>query len=270
LSNVVNPNSIVRWDEKTGKVLDGDLNGFDSVIHLAGAGIGDKRWSKKRKAVIRSSRVDVTTKLCEVLSTLDQPPKQFLCGSAIGYYGNRGNERLTEDSKIGQGYLSELCEEWEQSTSSLESANINVVFLRTGLVMTPMGGIMKRLLLPAKMGGLGPVGNGKQMQSWISLDDEIYAIHHLLMDDNSKGAYNLTAPQPVSQKQFAKVLGKVLKRPSFIPLPGFMIKLMFGKMGQSLVLDGQEVYPERFLKSGYEFTHLDLESCFRHNLGLQK
>jgi len=125
------------------------------------------------------------------------------------------------------------------------------------------------LLLPAKMGGLGPVGNGKQMQSWISLDDEIYAIHHLMMDEDSKGPYNLTAPQPVSQKQFAKVLGKVLKRPSFVPLPGFMIKLMFGKMGQCLVLDGQEVYPERLLKSGFEFTHNDLESCIRHNLGRQ-
>ena len=270
LPKVVNPNFVIRWNEKTGEIIEGDMNGFDSVIHLAGAGIGDKRWSKKRKSIIRSSRVDVTTKLCEVLSNLNQPPQQLLCGSAIGYYGNRVNERLTENSTIGQGYLSELCEEWEDSTKSLESLNINVVYLRTGLVMTPMGGIMKRLLLPAKMGGLGPVGNGKQMQSWISLDDEIYAIHHLLMDDNSKGAYNLTSPQPVTQKQFAKVLGKVLRRPSFIPLPGFMIKLMFGKMGQSLVLEGQEVYPERLVKSGYEFTHSDLESCFRHNLGLQK
>lgn len=270
LPKTVRKTHVIQWNETTGEILEGDLNGFDTVIHLAGAGIGDKRWSKKRKAIVRSSRVDTTKKLCEVLSKLSSPPHQFLCGSAIGYYGNRGTEKLTESSTIGDGFLPDLCHEWEQSTRPLHDTNVKIVFLRTGLVMTPMGGIMKRLLLPAKFGALGPVGSGKQMQSWISLDDEIYAIHHLMMDSTSEGPYNLTAPLPVPQKEFAKVLGRVLRRPAFAPLPGFVIKMVFGEMGKQLVLEGQEVYPERLVESGFEFTHTTLESCFRHCLGMQK
>ena len=270
VSQIVQEQHILRWDEKSGEMIQGDLNGFDSIIHLAGAGIGDRRWSKKRKKLLWDSRIDVTKKLCDLISKLDQPPKKFLCGSAIGYYGNRENEKLTEQSTIGQGYLPEMCEAWEQSTHSLSKLGIKVVYLRTGLVMTPMGGILKRLLLPAKCGAMGPVGGGKQMQSWISLDDELYAIHHLVMVPDAEGAFNLTAPTPVSQKKFAKILGKVLKRPAFAPLPGFVIRTVFGEMGKKLVLDGQEVYPQRLVESGFEFTHTNLEDCLRHCLGRQK
>ena len=185
----------------------------------------------------------------------------------MGYYGNRGTEVLDEKSKSGDDILASICREWEESTGVAKDAGIRVSFLRTGIVISPLGGALAKLLFPAKMGAGGPVGGGKQMQSWISLDDEIYAIHHLMMDESSEGPYNLSAPTPVNQKTFAKTLGKVLRRPAFAPLPGFMIKIMFGEMGQKLVLEGQDVRPNRLLESGFEFTFDDLESCLRNCLG---
>ncbi|MGY8670157.1 MAG: DUF1731 domain-containing protein, partial [Candidatus Poseidoniales archaeon] len=158
----------------------------------------------------------------------------------------------------------------EQASTAAKDAGIRVVHLRTGIVVSPLGGALAKLLLPSKMGGGGPVGGGRQMQSWISLDDEIYAIHHLMMSDSSEGPYNLTAPSPVSQKVFAKTLGRVLRRPAFMPLPGFAIRLMFGEMGVKLVLEGQDVRPERLLESGYEFTYPDLEGSMRNCLGKMK
>ena len=263
----VDSSKIVVWDDITGKITQGDLNGFDTVIHLAGAGIGDKRWSKKRLKLIRDSRIIPTQNLAKLLAELDHPPTKMLCSSAIGYYGNRGTEVLDESSSSGNDMLAELCRDWENSSNAAKDAGINVVHLRTGIVMSPLGGALAKLLLPAKMGAGGPVGGGKQMQSWISLDDEIYAIHHLMMRADSEGAYNLTAPTPVAQKQFAKTLGRVLRRPAFAPLPGFVIKLLFGKMGQKLVLEGQDVRPNRLLESGFEFTYPELESCLRSCLG---
>ena len=263
----VDSTKIVRWNDLTGDILEGDMNGFDSIIHLAGAGIGDKRWSKKRLKLIRDSRIIPTQNLAKIVSKLDQPPKKILCSSAIGFYGNRGTEVLDESSTTGDDFLAELCKEWEGASDVAKDAGVNVIHLRTGIVMSPLGGALAKLLLPAKMGAGGPVGGGKQMQSWISLDDEIYAIHHLMMKEDSEGVYNLTAPNPVSQKKFAKTLGKVLRRPAFAPLPGFVIKLLFGQMGKKLVLEGQDVRPKRLLESGYEFTHSELETCLRSCLG---
>ena len=263
----VNSEKVIRWNDLTGEVLTGDMNGFDSVIHLAGAGIGDKRWSKKRKQLIRDSRVIPTENLSHILANLENPPKALLCGSAIGFYGDRGSEILDENSTKGNGFLSEICSDWEKATVQAKNAGIRVVHLRTGIVVSPLGGALSKLLLPAKLGGGGPVGGGRQIQSWISLDDEIFAIHHLMMNETSEGPYNLTAPNPLSQKQFAKVLGRVIRRPAFMPLPGFMIRIMFGEMGQKLVLEGQHVKPTRLQESGFEFTHSDLESCMRNCLG---
>ena len=208
-----------------------------------------------------------TTNLSKIIANLENPPKAFLCGSAVGYYGNRGTEVLDEKSESGNDILASICREWEESTAVAKDAGIRVSLLRTGIVISPLGGALAKLLLPAKMGAGGPVGGGKQMQSWISLGDEIYAIHHLMMDESSEGPYNLSAPSPVNQKTFAKTLGKVLRRPAFAPLPGFMIKIMFGEMGQKLVLEGQDVRPNRLLESGFEFTFDDLESCLRNCLG---
>ncbi len=263
----VNSSQVIRWNDRTGEIIEGDMNGFDTVIHLAGAGIGDKRWSKKRKQFIRDSRVIPTENLSKVLSKLNEPPKSLLCGSAIGFYGNRGTEVLDESSSPGSDYLADVCGQWESASKYAKDSGIRVVYLRTGIVISPLGGALSKLLLPANLGAGGPVGGGKQMQSWVSLDDEVYAIHHLMMNQSSEGAYNLTAPNPVSQKQFAKVLGRVLRRPGFMPLPGFMIKIMFGEMGQKLVLEGQNALPNRLQESGFEFTYSDLESCLRNCLG---
>ena len=270
LPSDVDSTKVVKWNDLTGEILEGDMNGFDSIIHLAGAGIGDKRWSKKRLKLIRDSRIIPTENLAKIVAGLENPPKKMLCSSAIGFYGNRGTEVLDENSSAGNDMLSDLCKDWENASSAAKDAGINVIHLRTGIVMSPLGGALAKLLLPAKMGAGGPVGGGKQMQSWISLDDEIYAIHHLMMKEDSEGAYNLTAPNPVSQKQFAKTLGKVLRRPAFAPLPGFVIKMLFGQMGKKLVLEGQDVKPNRLLESGYEFTHSELESCLRSCLGKMK
>lgn len=263
----VSSENVVVWNDLSGEIIAGEFENFDSIIHLAGAGIGDKRWSAKRKKLIRDSRVIPTTNLSKIIANLKNPPKSFLCGSAVGYYGNRGTEVLDEKSKSGDDILASICREWEESTGVAKDAGIRVSFLRTGIVISPLGGALAKLLFPAKMGAGGPVGGGKQMQSWISLDDEIYAIHHLMMDESSEGPYNLSAPTPVNQKTFAKTLGKVLRRPAFAPLPGFMIKIMFGEMGQKLVLEGQDVRPNRLLESGFEFTFDDLESCLRNCLG---
>ena len=261
---------VVVWNDQTGEVVSGDLNGFDTVIHLAGAGIGDKRWSKARKALIESSRTVPTHNLATLLAGLDQPPKAFLCGSAIGFYGNRGDETLNESSSPGSNFLADVCRNWEAAAQPAVDAGIRTVWLRTGLVITPMGGVLQKLLLPAKLGAGGPVGNGRQQYSWISLDDQIYAIHHLMMNDTCEGAFNLTAPEPLPQKRFAKTLGRVLRRPAFAPLPGFVLKIMLGEMAQGLVLDGQRVLPERLEASGYRFQHRDLETCLRQCLGRQR
>ena len=263
----VNSSQIIRWNDRTGEVLEGDFNGFDTIIHLAGAGIGDKRWSKKRKQLIRDSRVIPTENLSRIISTLDQPPKTLMCGSAIGFYGDRGTEVLTESSSAGNDFVTDLCSQWEKATYEAKKVGIRVINLRSGIVVTPLGGALVKLLRPAKLGGGGPVGGGRQMQSWISLDDEIFAIHHLMMNDTCVGAYNLTSPNAVSQKQFARILGRVLRRPALLPLPGFVIKILFGEMGQKLVLEGQNVQPKRLQESGFEFTYPNLEMCLRNCLG---
>jgi len=266
----INCEKVIRWNDKTGDIIKGDMNGFDSVIHLAGAGIGDKRWSQKRKDIIRNSRVIPTANLSKVLAGLDQPPKAFLSGSAIGYYGDRGTTSVDESSSKGDGFLSETCSQWEQASSVAGEAGIRVSHLRSGIVISPLGGALAKLLLPTKMGGGGPVGGGRQIQSWISLDDEIYAIHHLMMQDTSQGAYNLTSPDSVSQKVFAKKLGCVLRRPAFMPLPKFALQLMFGEMGKVLIIEGQDVKPTRLQESGFVFTYSDLENCLRNCLGRVK
>tara|TARA_B100000900_G_scaffold269412_1_gene230022 strand:- start:216 stop:1637 length:1422 start_codon:yes stop_codon:yes gene_type:complete len=257
----------VRWDDRTGEVLEGSFEGFDAVIHLAGAGIGDKRWSKARKALIRDSRTGPTRHLAEALAAAEQPPEVFLSGSAIGVYGNRGDEVLDEDSSRGEGFLCDLANDWENAATPVKEAGIRLIHLRTGLVTTAAGGFLGKQLLPAKMGAGGPIKGGRQRLSWISMDDYVHAVHHLMMHTVAQGPFNITAPTPVNQRTFARVLGRVLRRPSFAPLPGFVIRTLFGEMGQELVLEGQHVEPKRLLDLGFRFEHPELESCLRHTLG---
>jgi len=263
-------NTHVIWDPNTGEIIEGNLDGFDVIINLAGAGIGDKRWTKKRMNLIHDSRIGPTEKLCKLIANLSTPPELLISGSAIGWYGNRGEEVLNETSSEGNGFLSEVSINWEKATKKASDAGIRVVHIRSGIVLSASGGALQRMLFPAKMGTGGPIAGGKQMMSWISLDDEIYAIHHIIMNKNIEGPVNLTSPESLSQKTFMKQLGKVLRRPAFLPLPGFMIKLLFGKMGTTLVVEGQNVYPQKLLENGYIFEHTDIEKCLRDCLGKWK
>ena len=258
---------VVKWDDKSGKIIEGSLENFDVIIHLAGAGIGDKRWSKKRKKLIAESREIPTRNLANALANLASPPSLFMCASAVGYYDNRGDEELDENSSTGNGFLAEICRKWEDAAQPAINAGIRTIHMRTGIVTTAAGGMLQQILLPAKLGAMGPIGGGRQWQSWISLDDQIYAMHYLMNHETASGVFNLTAPNPVTQKQFAKVLGKVLRRPAFAPAPGFVMKILFGEMGKSLILDGQKVRPKRLQDLGYTFEHETLEPALRDALG---
>ncbi len=260
----------IFWDPENGELDRGSIEGFDAIIHLGGEGIGDRRWNKKRKRKIKDSRVESTKLLSEAICSMDTKPECFILASAIGWYGDRGDEELDEESQIGEGFLPEVCKEWEGAASKVEESGVRTVYLRSGIVLAATGGALGKMLLPFKFGAGGPMGGGKQWMSWISLDDEIYAIHHLLMSQNSKGKYNLSAPRPVRQKLFARTLGRVLRRPAFAPLPGFVIKIIFGEMGEKLTLDSQRVLPSRLVDEGYEFLHRDLEPALRDSLGIWK
>ena len=208
--------------------------------------------------------------LADAISTLENKPECLMLASAVGWYGDRGDEQLTEDSTPGEGFLPDICREWEDAASTVEELGVRTVFLRTGIVLTATAGALGKMLPFFKMGGGGPIGNGKQWMSWISLDDEIYAINHLMMNDDSKGVYNLSSPNPVEQKKFAKTLGRVLRRPAFAPLPKFVVKILFGEMGEKLTLESQRVLPTKITAEGYQFVHEDLESGLRDTLGLWK
>ena len=261
------PTKIVKWDDQTGKILEGSLENFDVVIHLAGAGIGDKRWSKKRKKLIAESREIPGRNLSNALAELSSPPSLFMCASAIGFYDNRGDEDLDETSSIGDGFLAKICKKWEDAMKPASDAGIRTIIMRNGIVTTASGGMLQQILLPAKLGAMGPIGGGRQWQSWISFDDLIYAIHYLMNHEDASGVFNMTSPNPVTQKQYAKTLGKVLRRPAFAPVPGFVMKILFGELGKSLILDGQKVHPKRLLELGFKFEHETLESALRDTLG---
>ena len=260
----------IEWNPMTGELNSESIEGFDIVIHLGGEGIGDKRWSTKRKQQIVDSRRKSTILLSDTLSRLKSKPDVLIVASAIGYYGSRGDEELTEDSQPGEGFLTDTVISWESYAESAKKAGIRVVNTRNGIVLSGAGGALGRMLLPWKMGGGGPIAGGKQWMSWISMDDEIYAIHHLAMNENSEGVYNMTAPTPSRQKSFAKILGKVLRRPAIAPIPKFSMRLLFGELADPLLIEGQRVLPNRLLESGYSFIHTDLESALRDSLGIWK
>lgn len=260
----------LSWSPKNGTINPDDLEGFDSIIHLGGAGIGDKRWSKKRIKLIEESRTRSTSLLAKTIAKLTNKPESFIVSSAVGWYGERGDEVLDESSDAGQGFLPTTCAKWEESCQAARDAGVRTVNLRTGIVLDATGGALGKMLLPAKLGAGGPIGRGKQWYSWISMDDQIYATNHLMMTENCEGVFNLAAPNPVRQKKFAKVLGKVLRRPAFIPTPPFGIWILFGKMGVALTTESTRVVPSRLIESGYRFEHEDLEPALRDCLGIWK
>ena len=253
----------IMWDPKSGKLDPASLEGCDAVIHLSGAGIGDKRWSDAYRREILVSRTATTLLLANTIASLQRKPSVFLSGSAIGIYGARGDEQLTETSAHGTGFLADVCEQWEAAAKPAIDAGVRTVFLRTGIVLSPKGGALKKLLPLFRLGVGGKFGNGKQWQSWISMDDEVASIIHLLTA-NVSGAVNLTAPQPVTNAEFTKVLARVVKRPAIVPVPTFAPKILLGgELADALLFTGQRVMPQALTASGYVFKHSTLESALR-------
>lgn len=257
----------IAWDPKAGSIEADKLRGVDAVVHMAGAGIGDKRWTDDYKREILESRTKSTALLASTLADLSDGPKVLLSGSAIGIYGESETATFTEESPNGSGFLADVCVQWEAATAPAEKAGVRVAHLRTGIVLSPKGGALKKLLPLFKLGAGGRMGSGRQWQSWISIDDEIAAIEHLLTSSVT-GAVNLTAPNPVTQAEFTKTLARVLKRPSLLPVPTFGPKLLLGsELADALLFTGQKVLPTVLERDGFAFAHADLESALRHLLG---
>lgn len=259
----------VRWDPVAGTLETAGLVGLDAVVHLAGENLAG-RWTAEKKARIRDSRVKGTRLLCESLARLAQPPKVLVCASAIGYHGDRGEELLQEESAPGSGFLAEVCRAWEASAEPAVQRGIRVVHLRFGVVLSPSGGALAKMLFPFRIGAGGILGSGRQYWSWIALDDAIGAIHHALTTDTLQGPVNVVAPHPVTNREFTKTLGRVLGRPTPFPMPAFAARLAFGEMAEELLLASTRVEPTRLLATGYRFRHPELEGALRHLLGKMK
>lgn len=255
----------IEWDAEKGIGDEEKLEDFDAVIHLAGDNIAEN-WSEEKKRKIRDSRVTGTRVLVDALKRRINPPKHFISASAIGFYGDRGSEQINEESAAGKGFLPEICQEWEREALKAENFGARVVLLRTGVVLAKDGGALAKMLTPFKFAVGGVVGSGKQYMSWIALDDEIKIIHFVLENSEIKGAINLTAPNPVTNEEFTHTLGKVLNRPTILPIPAFAIKLLFGEMGETLLLEGARVYPQKLLDANFAFSYTDLESALKQIL----
>jgi uncharacterized protein len=252
----------VQWDPASGTIDAGGLEGVDAVVHLAGAGIGDKKWTAERKQLILSSRTLGTRLLAETLAGLSRPPAVLVSGSAVGYYGDRGSDLLTEQAPPGDDFPAQVCLAWEAATVPAAEAGIRVV--RTGIVLAAHGGALKRMLLPFKLGLGGRIGSGAQYMSWIALDDEVGAIRHLLTADGVSGPVNLTAPNPATNSEFTTALGRAVHRPTILPTPLAPLKVVFGgELVEHLLVEGQRVVPRVLESSGYEFRHPDLDGALQ-------
>ena len=256
-------NDEVQWNPTTGEMSPSAFDGVDAVVHLAGAGIGDKRWTDTYKMEILQSRTLGTALLADTMASLDKKPSVFLSGSAIGIYGVRDDTELGEDAAIGTGFLADVCRDWEAASASASAAGIRTVLLRTGIVLSPKGGALKKQLPLFKLGLGGKFGNGKQWQSWISITDEVNAIIHLLTS-NLSGAVNLTAPNAVTNAEFTRVLASVVSRPAILPIPSFGPKLLLGgELADALLFTGQRVVPNALVADGFHFAHPTLDVALR-------
>ena len=253
----------VQWDPSRGILNAKDLEGVNAVVHLAGAGIGAKRWTESYKREILESRTKSTELLAQRLTEVEIKPSVFLSGSAIGIYGPRGDEELSENASHGSTFLADVCERWESATGPAQAAGIRTAHLRTGIVLSTQGGALKKQLPLFKLGLGGRFAKGDQWQSWISITDEIRAITHLLTS-SLEGPVNLTAPEPVTNGEFTRVLASVVKRPAILPIPSFGPKLLLGgELADALLFTGQRVIPTALMRDGFVFTHSTLESALR-------
>lgn len=253
----------LSWNPAAGTIT-GSVDGFDAVVNLAGAGIGDARWTEAYKAEIRDSRVNGTKALAEALAAAGEKPKVFVSGSAVGYYGDRGRaDLLDEHSNPGDDFLARVCVDWEAAAQPAIDAGIRTALIRTGVVLSPRGGALRQLLLPFKLGLGGKVGRGNQYMSWITIDDEVRAILHII-DGDLSGPVNLTGPHPCTNETFTKMLGEVLHRPTLLPTPVFALKLVKGsELVEALLLQGQRVFPKALEADGFEFTATTVEDGLR-------
>lgn len=245
----------IFWDPTTGNVQKEDFEDFDAIIHLAGENIAQGRWTKKRKQKIFLSRCRDTWLLSEVLRRLYRPPKTLITASAVGYYGNRGNEELTEKSSEGSGFLADLCGKWESATSAIERRGVRVIQTRLGIVLSSQGGLLKKMKPMI-------LGDGKQYVSWIALKDLLKIFEHLLSHDKIEGPVNAVAPDPVRQENFVYLMAKSLKKGVWLKIPAFLLRLIFGQMADEVLLSSQKVYPCKLLESGYLFDYSTLDMYF--------
>ncbi|MCA9135518.1 MAG: TIGR01777 family oxidoreductase [Planctomycetales bacterium] len=245
------------------------LSGIDAVVHLAGKPIADRRWTDSVKKEMAASRIDLTSQLAKSLAALHDPPKVFVCASAIGFYGDRGDEVLTEKSAVGDTFLAELADQWERSCRAADQAGIRVANARLGVVLDPGGGALKQMLTPAKLFG-GALGNGNQWWSWVAIDDVIGAIYHAICNDGVVGPFNVTAPDALRNRDFAKTLGRVISRPALIPAPASALRLALGEMADALLLSSTHVVPAVLQRTGYEFRFAKADDALRYLLGIDR
>ena len=244
----------------------GLLEGVDAVVHLAGAGIADKRWTEARRRLIRDSRVEGTGRLVQALLTLSSRPAVLVSASAIGYYGARGAERIDESAPAGSGFLAEVCRAWEAAAEGAARAGIRTVTSRTGIVLSPRGGALKKMLPAFRLGLGGPIGSGEQGFSWVVLDDVVRAFEHAIRTPALSGPINVVAPEPTRQRDFAWALGRALRRPAVVPLPSIVVRTLFGQLGEEALLSGVFVEPRALTESAFRFSYPSLDPALEHLL----
>ena len=262
------PEREVLWNIEKQSIEKDKLEGLDAVIHLAGESIAAPRWTKEKKRAIRDSRIQGTRLLTDALMGLQNPPRHYLCASAIGYYGSRGDTVLTEDAPPGDGFLATVCRAWEEAAKPAADHGIRVVNLRFGVVLSGDGGALATMVKPFKLGVGGPIGNGKQYMAWIAREDLIGIVLHVLDRETIAGPVNVVAPEPITNKDFTKTMGKVLHRPTAIPTPAFAIRLALGEMADEMLLASARVVPEKLKGTDYVYTFPELEAALRHELGI--
>ncbi len=251
-----------RWNPEAGSIDAAALEGVDAVVHLAGAGIADQRWTDERMQVIRDSRIKGTSLLAETLAGLERPPAVLVSASAVGVYGNR-TEPVDDTSEIGTGWLAEVAADWERAAEPARAAGIRVVHPRIGIVLSPKGGALGKMLLPFRLGAGGRLGSGRQGMSWVGLDDLLGMLHRAVVDERLCGPFNATAPEPVTQMEFARVLARVVRRPAIAPMPAFAARALFGRLADPLLLEGVEAHPSILESLDFRFEHRSLEACLR-------
>jgi len=256
----------IEWSPDRYSIALARLEGFDAVIHLAGENIAAGRWNEEKKKRIRESRVKGTKLLADAMADLSRPPKTLISASAVGYYGNRGDEPLSETSAPGNDFLSQVCVEWEKATVLAAEKGIRVVNTRFGIILSPDGGALAKMLTPFRMGVGGKIGSGKQWMSWIALEDVVEGLKYALTNESLRGPVNFVAPNPVTNAEFTKTLGRVLSRPTLFPVPAFAARIAFGEMADALLLSSQRVAPTRLKEADYRFSYPELKQALSHVL----